>query len=300
LALAALAGLLRISGLVLVRAGIARRDLWRALESSVLWTAAFAGLPVYLLQQHSELYFGGTSGLVQDSYLSLIDRTFHGRTYAAGQTPLVFTFIVATVAAFCIVLYVNWRRGTPARMMPAACLLALILVPSLLEVVQRCVLHTPYFVDRTALFYVPLYVLFVTFLFEGIGASWPAGRAIVRLMLGGAVVLAALHFVATANTTSVLEWPDDASIKVMMTDLRAATSERPAGTRVVLGLEPRFAPSAVYYARRTSGASVDIVAPAPPGIDFFYGAEERTPAGMEVIRRYPATRTALARAAAPR
>ena len=53
-ALGALAGLLKIAGRLLVRAGIVGAGLWRALESGALWTAALAGPPVYLLKTHSE------------------------------------------------------------------------------------------------------------------------------------------------------------------------------------------------------------------------------------------------------
>jgi len=298
LALAALAGLMTIAGRLLVRAGVMTSDLWRVLQSNVLWTAAFAGVPLYLLQRRGELYFGGTAGLVRDSFLSLIDRTFHERTYVAGQTQVVFALIVATLVVFCIVALVNWRRRTAVRLLPAACAIALILMASLLEVAQHVAVGSPYLIDRTALFYIPLYALFVTFLCESVAASWPAGRAVVRATLGAAVAAAALHFGATANTTSALEWPADASTKAMIADLRAATSDKPPGTRLVFGVGPFYASSAEYYIRQTTGASLDLMTLPPPGMDFFYGAEKDVPAGMDVIHTYPATRTVLARAGA--
>ena len=75
--------------------------------------------------------------------------------------------------------------------------------------------------------------------------------------------------------------------------MRELTRQRPAGSRVLLGVEPIYAPVAVYYARRTSGAEVLIVPPAMPGAEFFYGTEPQSPGRMKMIRSYPATGTVL-------
>jgi hypothetical protein len=114
-----------------------------------------------------------------------------------------------------------------------------------------------------------------------------------------AATLAALHFVAAANTTTAIEWRTDASTKAMMADLRDATRQRPAGSRILLGVEPIYAPVAVYYARRTQGAEVVIVPPSAPGAEFFYGRERRNSDHVQVIRVYPATGTALTTAFPP-
>jgi hypothetical protein len=115
-------------------------------------------------------------------------------------------------------------------------------------------------------------------------------------MLAAAVVLAAAHFAAIANTTYALEWAADASTKTMIVDLRAVTSGRPPGSHVVLGIEPLYAPVAAYYARRTAHPIVDVVPPSAAGLEFFYGVERGMPGGMHAIARYPATGTVLAAA----
>jgi hypothetical protein len=292
-AIGALAALLKIAGRLLVRAGIAGAGVWRALESGALWTAALAGPPVYLLKTHSELYFGGIAGLVTDSYLSLINRSFHGRTYAHDQTQIAFALILLTVAAFAMVSIVNWRRGAVRRVLPGLCVLAVIAIASLMEIAQHVIFDTLYLMDRTALFYIPLCVLFVIFACQAIAESSPIGRMLARTVVVTAAALAALHFVAAADTKRAIEWPTDESTRAMMADLREVTRQRPAGSRVLLGVEPIYAPVAVYYARTTPGVEVLIVPPAMPGAEFFYGTEPQSPSPMKTIRRYPATETVL-------
>jgi hypothetical protein len=202
--------------------------------------AALAGPPLYLLRRNSELYFGRSEGLVTGTFYSIIDRSFYGRTYYPAQTQIVFAGAVATVAAFGVLVLVNWRRGKLSSMLPAICLMAIIATASLSELVQRFIFHTLYLADRTALFYVPLYVLFVTFLCEAIARSSHAGKKIVIPLLGAGLVLSAFHCVATANVTYASDWRVDASTKMMMEDLRrVVAAERPPGSRVVLGIEPR-------------------------------------------------------------
>lgn len=299
LALTALAALLKIAGRLVVRAGLVGSGLWRALESSALWTAAFAGVPVFLLKARGELYFGGTAGLVTDSYLAEIDRSFHGLQYAHEQTAIVFGLILMLVLAFAAVCVVSWRRGTPRRVLAGVCVIGVIAIASLLEIAQHALFDTLYLRDRTALFYIPLCTLFVILACQAIAESWRAGRIAARTVMVTAATLAALHFVAAADTTTAIEWRTDASTKAMMADLRDATRQRPAGARILLGVEPIYAPVAVYYARTTSGAEVVIVPPSAPGAEFFYGRERQNSDHVKVIQVYPATRTALTAVISP-
>ena len=300
-ALAAFAALLQLVDRRLVRARVPMVDHWRTLGASALWVAALAGTPLYLLKRNSELYFGGTEGLIADTFYSLIDRSFHGTTYHPTQTPIVFAGIVATVAAFSVMLYIGVARGKLSIMLPPVCLMALIVISSLSEILQRFGFQTPYLTERAGLFYIPLYVLFVALSCQALTQLADAGRTIVALLLMAAIALSAFHFAATANITYASDWSADASTKLMMEDLQTvAAAERPPGSRVVLGVEPRYAAVAAYYARRSTAANIDIVPLSAPGIAFLYVNEDRIVARMSVIRRYAATHTALARAGAAR
>ena len=291
-ALAVLALALKLAGRLLVRTGRVGGGLWQAIESAALWTTAFAGLPIYLLKRHAELYFGGIVGLVPDTFLSLIDRSFYGRAYVPGQTRIVVAGIILAVLACAAATAVHWRRGTMSRAMPAVAAFGLIALAALLETVQHAMVGTPYLINRTALFFIPLFGLFLALAAQTIDVL-PGGKVLGRTVMAGAAFLAAAHFVNAANLTQVQEWQADASTKAMFTDLRAATVTRPPDDDVTVGVQPLFAPVAVYYARLTPVPPVGIVAPSR-ATDFYYGAASGMPAGFTVLHAYGLTGTVLA------
>lgn len=89
LALAVVAGVLKMVGALAVRANLLTRDQWRPLASGALWLAALTGAPLYLLKRNGEIYYGGTQGLVPDTFHFAIVNSFYGRTYHPGQTQMV-------------------------------------------------------------------------------------------------------------------------------------------------------------------------------------------------------------------
>jgi len=290
--LAVLAVSLKAGGWLLIRTGRVGAGLWQAVESATLWTAVFAGLPLFLLRTHDELYFGGIVGLIPDTFLSLVERSFSGRIYAPAQTRIVFAAIVL-IAAVCVASCIaHWRRGTMNRAVAALAVLALIVGTALLETVQHAILGTPYLIDRTALFFIPLSALFVTLAAQTIAGS-RAGMLVARTVTAGAALLGAAHFAGVANLTQVQEWQADASTKAMMADVGAAAQGRPSGAHVGVGVQPLFAPAAVYYARRTAAPRIDI-GPPSSAADFYYGAAPDVPAGFTIIRTYALTATVLA------
>jgi len=64
----------------------------------------------------------------------------------------------------------------------------------------------------------------------------------------------------------------------------------------VLGVDWMYNPVAVYYAHQNTAAAIDVVGlPFSGGIDFLYLDEKNVGPAMNVIRRFPLTRTALVR-----
>jgi hypothetical protein len=284
-------------GWLVARAGVLSPRAWRSLEGGALWVAAFAGPPLYLLRRNGELYFGGTHGLFHDTFSSIIENSFYGKTYSAAQTSLVFAAVAATILAFCLLLAASYRRRTLSTVAPAAAILAVILIASLSIVAQGVLLHTVYLVGRTALFFIPLYVLFFVLLCEAVACSGAAAKAVALTVLATAVTLSTVHFVTTANVSHTLDWLNDASTKIMMQDVGLlVAAERGAGSRAVLAVDWVYRPVAIYYARRTTTASIDVVGMPPPGsADFFYLEARNGRPAMAIVRRYSRAGSLLVR-----
>jgi hypothetical protein len=288
--LAVCALLLRFLGRFAVRTRVMKQQEWRALSSSFLWVAALAGPPLYLLKRNSELYFGGTRGLVADTFTSIIENSFYVRIYGA-QTSIVFGCILV-ILAICFVLLVQAnRRSHLSTLVPTMSLLGILLLVSFSIEAQRLFFGTVYLVGRTALFYIPLFVLFFTFVCDGLARAGRLARLVSVSLVIAAVSVAAFHFSQTANLKYVHDWKDDASTKAMIEDVRPFA----AGGHVTLGVGSSYAPVAFFYARRAAPLPIEVVVvPTTRPVDFLYVEDHGVHSG-DIVSRYPFTRTALVR-----
>jgi hypothetical protein len=152
------------------------------------------------LKRQSALYFGGNEGLIPDTFYSVIAGSFYRRTYHPFQTQIVFAALAATLAAFAVVLYVSFRRTElQRRVLPAVALLAITGLATVAVVAERFMFETPYPLGRTALFYIPVSLLFVTFLLDTIAGLGRAGTAVARSVVMVVLALSLSHFMATCK-----------------------------------------------------------------------------------------------------
>jgi hypothetical protein len=298
LVLALLAITLRGLGSLVVRAGLLTSRGWRPFDTGAVWMAALAGTPIYLLRRDSELYFGGTHGLFQDTFASIIENSFYGRHYHPAQRLLVVAAIAATLLAFLAALYAAYRRRRMLPIVPATVLFAVIAIASLSIVAQGTLLHTVYLVGRTALFFLPLYVLFLVLVCDAVASFGTAARGAALTVLCAAVGVSIWHFGVTANVTHTLDWISDAGTRPMMNELSELVArERGPGGEAVLGVDWIYRPVAVYYAHRTSSASIEVVGLPPPAApDFFYVEDKDRRPNPRVVRRYELAGSVLMRA----
>jgi len=288
--------LLGVVGTAAVRIGLTRPAAWRTISLSVLWVGALAGPPLYLLRRDRQLYFGGTRGLVPDTFYSLIDSSFYGRIYAANQSHVVFGVLVAIVAVF--IAFSLRGSGRSAALPAAARIIAVIALVCASLLAQRWLLGTVYLVGRTALFLVPLYLLFLVLFCQALidaGRNWSVAGVSI---LVAALTATASHFAQTANLQYALDWREYAATKAMITELEGVVAaEGPVGRNAVLGAESIYGPAAVYYVHRRQPVDIDLaVPPSSAAADFVYIAERHAPADMKVIKAYPVAGTVLGRA----
>lgn len=295
--LGGLAMLLTAAGWAAGRLRVLTAAEWRPMMFGLLWVAALAGPPLYLLRRNEELYFGGTRGFVEDTIYSLIESSFYGRMYFTSQAEFVFGAIVVTIAVFGLVAYLGWRRQTVWHL-PAAWLLGVLVVASAAVIVQNWLLDTPFLIGRTALFYIPGFVLFASFLGDAASRLGKAARTLTVCLSIAAAALAAAHTAATANVSHTWDWRKDAGTRAMIDDLAwLINEERTAGSRVVLGVEPKYSAAAAFYAQRCRSATIEMdTIPSPRAVDFFY-VDERNVGSLTVIKRYPVANSVLARPA---
>lgn len=292
---------LAVAGRLFDRLGIVTTQDWRPLMIGALWLAGLAGPPLYLLRRSEELYFGGVRNFVDDTVYSLIENSFLGRTYVTGQTDVVFWVLAALVASFPFVVLLWHRRRGMSRVVPAACLFGVLLVASAAVMAQHWMLGTPFLLSRTALFYVPVFVLFAVFTCDAIAGLGSPGKVAGTTVAVTAAGLLAAHFSLTANLTYVWDWKKDAGTRAMVNDLvRVVSEEKTPGTRVILGAEPNYSAATAYYLERMGSSTIEMdTIPTPRTVDYFY-VDERNGGllnSLSVIARYPVANSVLARPA---
>ena len=294
LILGASAVLLNVVGRLVSRARLIRPPQWRTLSGSLLWVGALAGAPLYLLKRNSELYFGGTRGIVQDTFTSIVHNSFYGRTYNGAQVSVVLGLVAVIVAIFSVVLARTYRRGSLSTVVPAIVVLAVLLISSCSLVVQHLVLQTVYLAGRTALFYIPLFVLFFCFVCDAMSRTGRTGRLAALALMSVTVALSVVHFSRTANMKYVFDWKDDASTKRMIADVQQFAGA--SSPHVTLGLAPIYAPVAVYYTRLCTAPVDVVVVPSAQETSFLYEYDRERPVPRgDIVSRYPLTHTDLER-----
>ena len=258
--------------------------------------ATLAGSPLYLLARNSELYFGGSRGLVEDAVTSLIDSSFYGQRYHDNQTAIVINAAAASFAVFAIILYGSYRRRGALAVLPGVSLMALLGMISSAIVIERLVLHTPYPLGRTALFFIPLYVLLATFCCDALSEWGRFARVAVACVVAPFLVAAVYHFWNTANVTYTLDWPSDADTKTMMEDVERLAAVAPTKGSTLVEVHWEYWPVASIYAARYGGRAITVVTqPSVAPSDFVYTTSREPVDPAKIIKRYARSDSVLAR-----
>jgi hypothetical protein len=294
------------AGLVLVFAAAARARWVGAAEarlvvSAVLAVGAFCAAPLYLLRRDGQLYFGGTAGLVPDTFGSLIRQSAYGVSYSAHQTDIVL-WALAGAGLLVAGLMLMWRAGRKALAAPATIATLIVIIAAQIAI-QHALLGTPWLTGRTALFLLPLVSAFVLLSADALAR----GVAPARLMASCGMVLLAIaagwHATSVANVTRTMDWPGDASTPAMIEAVASASGTRPHPVRI--GVDSIFYPVARYYAGLVPGRpapyTVEVVPGDGPLPEFVYTAQPVDAAGASLVRGFEESSATLwrTRSAAP-
>jgi hypothetical protein len=259
--------------------------LWRI----TLALAALAAGPIYLLQRKGEFYIGGRTGLVNDTFLSLLNLSLYGqKILEAGVIPWILAgFGLAAVLLLAGLLRKRpgGRSGGPGTGLAFAAILFLTTAASL---AQHAVLASPYLSGRSALFFIPLTLFFLIF-------ALASADTVQGLRLGSRAILVALavlclvHFTRTANTWIVFDWRRDADHKAVVADLERIYRARPASEGPIrLGLDFNFNPGMVYLKdqRNLFWLHLEVVPPYHPE-EYYYLSEPFDANRMILVKQYP-------------
>ena len=265
-------GFLLLSGRLLRRWRLLKAEQFRSLASMTLVLAAFIGYPLYILKKSGELFWGGQTGFIRDTMFSLINNSFYGNLYFRRQEWAVFFFICLILLASLVLFIVHARKRTLAEVLPGFAIFSILILTSISTLLQRALLDNLYLIGRTALFFIPLFMLLAIFLLQYLSRRTTAMEIISICLLAALTLLFVTHFSMRASTAMTVEWRSDADTKSMLKDLRTMKDKDPADhPKIVLGISDIFFPSMQYYLKRGNSTWLEVnTAPPYQGNDFYY------------------------------
>ena len=236
-----------------LRRGEAVRKLIRGAASFAAVSAALAatvGIVLIRIAHKRQLYYGGRESFWADTVGSLVEGSLSRARYAGAARPAVLALAVVAFALAAAGALAFVTRRESGRAERAAGLMALIAIFSVgISLSQHFLLGTLYLVNRTALFFIPLFGLAATLSAARFVAGLPrAGSLAVGALfaLAGAACLA--HLRETARPYRLTSVPFD---REMLDDLDRIRARDHRGV-VRLGVSWVFEPQINYY-RATRG-----------------------------------------------
>ena len=294
------AGLLVLSR-ASIRARLAGAEEARIVAGAVLAVASVAMAPLYLLQRDGQLFFGGTSGLLADTFGSLVAGTAYGAEYHPAQAGFAVVVLAAAAVVLPLVLLFGSRARRDGGFRPAAAVLGVLALVIVQAVLQHHLFGTPYPIARTALFLLPLGLVVLMLCADAIATLGRAARVVVTT---GMLLLAAgsvWNGTRAANLSRTLDWPADSSTPEMLRLVaESVAAESEARGLVRVGVEWMFYPVVRYYAERQSSGPTRYEVIVLPGdglpFDFVYVPGSSDAAHGVVMRRFPESDAVLWRA----
>ena len=236
-----------------------RANLTILFFSLVLFALIFA--PLSALIREGELYYGGTRGVLPNTFTTLIQNYLGWENYFGDQTQdllLAPVFILLLLAVSRNLLEGARRRQFDT----AVCFTSLLVLMAFGNFLQRELLGTRYLIHRTGLMYFPLMALVIFFLLKG-SADW------LKLALLLAVTL---HFLNRANVKTVQEWwferfTEDA--------FEYVAAQQPRDSTIRFGSFWLFTPTLNYYKQSRGylniiGPNLDFEVPNTKYFDYYY------------------------------
>lgn len=225
-----------------------RRTVLLSAAFIVLFMVSFIPVAkdILRLKANNELYFGGNTGFVHDTVHSLFQKS----AYTSQPLPAVVQTVLTIVAGllFFASLFFCVRRLRKKETLSLADLSLFSLLFSVLVIlVQHYAADVLFAIERTALAYIPLFVLTITASFD---REIMQERARVANVLFSALAFAgALHFARCINFTHVLAWQYDAHTKTVMQKISTEVKADPSRAYRV-GATSLFGPAMEYYRDR--------------------------------------------------
>ena len=254
-------------------------------------------VPLILQLQNAKAFFyGGDSGFWKDTVNSLIYSTLYEHSYSFFTQLIVKVFILFVLLSSSIIA-VQYLRGKKSMSNPPFLfvLLFILFFSVMIIYANHQLFGIKFLIQRTGLFYIPLFNLTVVFLFHTFTLKKKSYQGISFLV----AIFVIMNFIHTMNLNYVLEWKLDADTRNMMKDVEKMYELKKEN--ITIWTEKGFDTPMDFY-RITRHLNWLTVVNATSILDnkneFYYGTKEGminfTNDSLVIVKEYPVTKSVLA------
>jgi len=292
-------------GLVLVLVGlfdrrkILTKEQLHPLVSASFMLVSLVAYPVYLFGKYQAfVYWESDKGFFQDTILSLIRSSLYGQGRSSGLAYLIFSLVLLSFVLFLVLCFFFLRQKAFSKIRISFFLMALLFISALSTVGQNILFQTPYLYERTAVFFIPLFMLFLIFLIQSLADSHPKMKIPVASLLVVVTVLSLIHFSQTSSTLWVQDWKTGADTKGMLQEIRQLREKDSVPPdKLRLGIHWLFSPAISYYRMKENMSWLEFGLVDKPGqipqYDYCYLTPELIPdkaflktRKISIVKRY--------------
>lgn len=194
--------------------------------------------PVRVLVEKDQLYFGGQLGFVQSTLKSLIGESMY--LPEESNTGLYIGWVVSIIVVLSGLYWCVKAYSSKAWLSKGVVLWLLLVIPALSTIMQHHLLGNKYLIERTALFFYPLFALYITYTIYHSGRVRNVGLAILLLLLS-------FNFIRNIDFSSTRTWEYDKYDKWL---LERMISLKKGEGEIKVYLDGYFTPAFRYYVPR--------------------------------------------------
>lgn len=271
---------------------------------SLIFSFLLTLIPTLQMAARDELYVGGLQGLWGDTFKSLMNVSVYGNPIPNGLTQwllILCALIFLLVLAAIITARIRNKNFTNSHLPLTYCTRIFILCILSLSISHQ-VLGFKYPVERTAIYFIPLFLLMLIYFQNWLISLKIKGIRVLSRSVFMMNILLVFHFMRCMNFTHFYSCTYDADTKTMMQDLKEIYSGKTLPQDSVrLGVTWLFEPSVNYYILKDNISWLKWVVRtgADDYFDYYYLTAEDSGIinkyGLKALNKYSTSKATLAK-----
>ncbi len=203
--------------------------------------------PIRKMLINGNFYYGGDRGFFSDTLVSLTKYSM----YTPNESPFVWGVLIAFLLLLCLsVIFSLFQRKNIVA--PKNLFLLVLILCALAIISQFYLFGTPFVIDRSALFFYPLFVFLLYFAFHELHNYW-----FFTVMAGIVALFALVNFTYHANTYKTATWFFDAHTSEILESINEKGKAK--GKPIKIDYSWPFESAILYYTAKNNYEFIDLV-----------------------------------------